>query len=177
MAKSTFILLSLMVFLTSCKKESTPKSTQGYFFDYNVRMKSKQEEPTIINGYWGFVKEYKGDFMPVLGGEAKQPKIATNKILFFEADWKDEIEETAVDKNGVKLYDLAQIRKKEIAPKFVLSPNRKGFYQFDPNGKTYVGLIQVSKNLGYMNGGLQIFGNLNNELINYTMRIDYQATF
>ncbi len=177
MLKKAFLLIAVILFVSGCKKDSTPKSARGYFFDYRVSMSNKLDEATIINGYWGYVKEYKGDFQPTLGEKPKEPKIATNRLLFFEADWKDQIEATAITKNGVKFYDLSKISKQDIEPKITIYPNKKGFYQFDPNGRNYVGLIQVSKRLGYMNGGLKEFGGLNNELVNFDMRIDYDATF
>lgn len=176
--KKVLSLLVLTLVIVSCKKESTPKSSSGYFFDYRVSISNKIEEPTIINGYWGYVKLYKGNFMPDPSAESpREPKIATNKLLFFEAEWKDAIEATATMRDGVKFYDLAKIRRENIQPKVVMYPNKKGFYQFDPNGKQYVGLIQISKRFGYMNGGLKEFNDTNNRPVNLEMRIDYDATF
>ena len=171
-----FVLLATIVL--SCNKGGTAKSSSGYFFDYRVSISNKMEEASIINGYWGYVKLYKGNFMPDPSAEKpREPKIATNRLLFYEAEWKEAIEATAVTRNGTKFYDLNKINRQDIKPKIVIIPNRKGFYQFDPNGKNYVGLIQISKRFGYMNGGLKEFGGLNNELVNLEMRIDYDATF
>lgn len=178
MMKKVLGLLIMVLLVAACKKESTPKSSDGYFFDYKVSISNKIEEPTIINGYYGYVHEYKGNFMPnPEAAEPKKPKVVTNQILFFDAVWKEEIEKTAITKDGIKFYDLRKIKQENIQPKFFIYPNKQGFYQFDTNGRKYVGLIQVTKRLGYMNGGLKEFGGLNNQLINYEMRIDYDATF
>jgi hypothetical protein len=176
--KKLLFILGLTLILFGCKKESNPVSSQGYFFDYNVRMKNGLTEPTIVNGYWGFVKEYKGDFMPNPDAEqAREPKIKTNRLVFYEAEFKDKIEAAAIDRNGTTFYDMSKINKEDLQPKFYIYPNREGFYQFDTNGKKYIGFIQISKRLLYMNGGIKEFGGLNNQLINFDMRIDYEATF
>lgn len=176
--KKGLLIVCCLLFFVGCKKDSTPKSAQGYFFDFKIRMDKDINEPTIVNGYYGKVLEYKGDFMPDPTAETqKEPKIATNTLVFYEIDWKDEIAKAAIERNGVTFYDMSKIRAEQIQPKVYISPNRNGFYQFDTNGKKYIGFIQISKRLLYMNGGLKEFGGLNNELINFDMRIDYDASF
>jgi len=177
MKKVLFALVAVLA-LYGCGKKNNPQSTQGYFFDYKVRMNNKQNEPTIVNGYWGHVKEYKGNFMPDPSAEKpKEPKTRTNRIVFYEADFKSVIEEATIERNGTTFYDMSKISEADIEPKFYIYPNRNGFYQFDTNGRKYIGFIQISKRLLYMNGGIKEFGGLNNQLINFDMRIDYDATF
>lgn len=177
MKRILIAVLGLFV-LWGCKKDSTPQSAEGYFFDYNVRMDNDINEPTIINGYYGHVKEYKGNFMPNPSlEEQKKPAIATNRLVFYEVAFKDDIATAAIERDGTTFYDMSKISDLDIEPKYYIYPNKEGFYQFDTNGRKYVGFIQVSKRLLYMNGGLKEFGGLNNELINFDMRIDYDATF
>jgi len=176
--KKGLLVLSFMALLLGCKKDSTPKSAEGYFFDYKVRIDNDINEPTIINGYYGLVREYKGNFMPDPTSEKqREPKLATNRLVFYEAAFKDEIASAAIERNGTTFYDMSKIRNEEIEPKFYIYPNRNGFYQFDTNGRKYIGFIQISKRLLYLNGGITEFDGLNNQLINFDMRIDYDATF
>lgn len=173
-------LLAITLFTSflvlGCKKDNTPVAG-NYYFNYKVRISDKIEEPTIINGYYGKVRKYEGDFMPSPDTEAREPEVAKNIILFFEARFQEEIEETVFTKDGTQFYNLKAIEKKGIQPKVIIFPNDDGFYQIDTNANEYVALIRINAKRGYFNGGLQKFGGLNNELKEQEMRIDYNATF
>lgn len=177
MKKLGFAICCLVI-LAGCKRESNPVSANGYFFDYKVRISNNLTEPTIINGYYGKVQEYKGNYMPDPSSEeARKPKVATNRLVFYEADFRELIESAKIERNGTTFYDMSKLGKEELEPKFYIYPNKEGFYQFDTNGRKYIGFIQISKRLLYLNGGIKEFGGLNNQLINFDMRIDYDATF
>lgn len=176
--KKVLLLVIVFASVAGCKKSSTPQSAAGYFFDYSIRIDNDLKEPTIINGYWGYVKEYKGNFMPDPSAESpREPKIAHNRLVFYEAAFRETIEAAAIERNGTTFYDMSKLNKADLAPKYYIYPNRDGLYQFDPNGRKYIGFIQISKRLLYMNGGIKEFGGLNNQLISNDMRIDYDATF
>ena len=172
------LVITLFTSLTvlGCKKDNTPVAT-NYYFNYKVRISDKIDEPTIINGYYGKVRKYEGNFMPSPDTEARQPEVAENILLFFEARFEEEIAETEITKNGTTFFNLKAIEKKGIQPKVIVFPNDDGFYQIDTNGNEYIALIRINAKHGYYNGGLQKFGGLNNELKEHEMRIDYNATF
>ncbi len=176
--RGKIILLSIALsFLAiSCKKDTVPQQ-DDYYFTFNVKMSNRINEPTIINGYYGHVLEYEGNFMPTTDGPAKAPDTVRNDIYVYEASLMDSLQQAKVQKNGVDFYDLKQLEKQEIKPKYIIRPNKSGFYQLDTNSKEYLLLIQTSKRLGYYNGGPLKVGGNTNVLINQDLKIDYKATF
>ena len=177
MKLKTLSLVIIAIFaLSSCKKKNTPQK-DDYFFSYTVKIHKKILEPTIISGFYGKVMKYEGDFMPSPGVEPRTPEVTDNAILVFTADLKSQIEETAVEENGITFYNLKKLKKAEVKPKYVIKPNKSGFYQMDLGAGEYCFLIEIKKARAYYNGGLQTFTTKDGELKEMEMRIDYNATF
>ncbi len=169
------LAIAVLIAVASCNKKDVPQ--KSYFFSFKVNISNKITEPTIINGYYGQMNLYKGDFSVQDSTNTKTPVPASYTVLIYEAANKDKIEATAYTKNDKKFYSLKKIKKQDIQPKFVLTPNKKGFYQFDPNDNEYVALICINKRTGYFPGGLGTLPAPNNELRQLEMRVDHQATF
>lgn len=174
--KNILLGLTLVMVVLSCRKDEVPVQ-EPYYFTFDVKISNRISEPTIINGYYGHVLEYEGNFMPTTDGEPKRPDTVRNELYFFEATFLEQIQQTKVQKNGTDFYDLKALEKNEVKPKFIVKPNKGGFYQIDTNQKEYLVLIKARKNLGYYNGGPLKVGHTTNQLINLDMKIDYNATF
>ena len=158
---------ALLVFLLlniSCVNKSVLQN--GYFFKFKISISNKITRPTIINGYYGTMNRY-------LAGPGSAPQPVRNHILLYELEHKEAIENAAVQKNGTIFYDLKNLRKADVKPKFIIVPNRKGFYQIDTNNKSYCVLIRAKRNLGYFSGGAAMLQKLSNEVRELEMRIDY----
>ena len=172
------LALSILLVVASCGKKNVPLT--NYFFTYKVAIKKKILEPTIINGYYGQMNLYKGDFSTKndsTGTSTKLPQPVNYSILLFEESQKEILESVVYSKGNTKYYDLGKLKKQDIQPKFEIVPNKSGFYQADTNGTAYLVLIRLNKRQGYYSGGLGTLKAVNNELINLEMRIDYDATF
>lgn len=177
MKLKTLSLVLIAIFaLGSCKKKTTPEKKE-YFFTYEVRMKKNIVEPTIISGFYGKVMKYEGNFMPSPDMEPNKPEIARNDILVFTADLKDKIKATAYQEEGITFYNLKELKKQDVAPKYIITPNKSGFYQMDLGAGDYCFLIQIKKNKAYINGGVQTITTKPGELKEKEMRIDYKASF
>ncbi|GHE70954.1 MULTISPECIES: hypothetical protein [Roseivirga] len=168
--------LILAVFAVSCKKDSVPQQ-DNFYFSYKVKMSNKITSPTIINGYHGHVLKFEGDFMPSTDGKTNAPDTVRNELYFFETSKLDQLQAAMIEKDGTKFYDLKLLEKKEVKPKFIIIPNKSGFYQIDTNNKEYLVIIKVNKKLGYYNGGALKLNATNGTLRLMNMRIDYKATF
>lgn len=177
MKLKTLSLVLIAIFaLGSCKKKNTPQK-KDFFFTYQVRIKKNILEPTIISGFYGKVMKYEGDFMPSPGVEPTQPEAVRNEILVFTADLKEKIEATAYEEGGITFYNLKKLKKEDVAPKYIIRPNKSGFYQMDLGVGDYCFLIRIKKNRAYINGGVQTITTKAGELKEKEMRIDYKATF
>lgn len=162
---SRFILaFSILLVVTGCGKKNVPQ--RDYFFTFKVAINNKITEPTIINGYYGTMNRY-------ADGPESTPEASNNCILLYELRHKEAIEAATVQKNGTTFYNLKKLRKQDVKPKFVIIPNKKGFYQIDTNDKSYYAMIKVKGNLGYFNGGVTVLNQLSNELRELEMRVDY----
>ena len=179
--KNIALLALTLLALSSCNKKDKPLK-KDYFFTYNVRIANKITEPTIISGYHGTVNFYEGDFMPKKNpetGEAiiNKPKPVRNEILIYTGDHKGKIDSVAYEDNGFKFYDLKKLKKQKVKPKYIIKPNKSGFYQIDLGTGEYVALIRVKKTKGYFNGGARILSATTGTLKELEMMIDYKATF
>lgn len=177
MKLKTLSLVLIAIFaLGSCKKKNTPQK-EDFFFTYKVRIKKNITEPTIISGFYGKVMEYEGDFMPSPDVEPRQPEPARNEILVFTGDLKEKIDEVAFEEEGITFYNLKKLKKANVAPKYIITPNKSGFYQMDLGAGDYCFLIRIKKNRAYINGGAQVITTVAGELKEQEMRVDYKATF
>lgn len=182
--RTRLILSSLFVtaFFLGCKKENVPQEDKQYYFTYRVKIADKIKEPTIISGFYGHVMEYKGDFMPQISDsttqtKANKPVPVRNKILLFQADQKEAIESVAYQEEGITYYNLKKLKKMRVEPKYTIVPNKSGFYQFDLGDKEYYILLELKKNKGYYNGGVQLLKGTTSTLQELELRVDHNATF
>ncbi|OEK00586.1 hypothetical protein BFP97_03280 [Roseivirga sp. 4D4] len=169
------LAIAVLLLAASCNKKDVPQ--KDYFFTFKVKMSKKITEPTIINGYYGTMNLYKGDFSVSDSTNTKQPVPATYEILLFETSQKDVIDATSYLKDGKLFYDLKKIKKAKVEAKFIITPNKSGFYQFDPNDADYLALICINKRTGYYPGGMATLPSPNGSTRKLDMRVDYQATF
>lgn len=179
--KNIAILALTLFALTACKKKNTPQK-KDYFFTYKVHISKKIEEPTIISGYYGKVMEYEGNFQPaqdpVTGNSATpQPEPAQNEILVYTADKKEQIDGAAFQKDGITFYDLKKLKKAKVEPKYIITPNKSGFYQMDLGTGEFCVLLRVKKNKAYFNGGVRTLSATTGSLKELEMRVDYNASF
>lgn len=168
--------IALSVLAVSCKKDTVPQQ-DDYYFTFRVKMSNKINQPTIINGYYGHVLLYDGNFMPTTDGPAKTPDTVRNELYVYEASLLDSLEQGKIQIEGGEFYDLKKLDKNNIKPKFIIKPNKSGFYQIDTNAKEYLMLIKVTDRLGYNNGGPLKIGGNPGLLMNLDPRIDYDATY
>lgn len=169
------LAISVLLLIASCNKKDVPQKT--YFFTFNVKMSNKINEPTILNGYYGTMNLYKGDFSKTDSLNTREPVPARFEILLFEESTKEILDKTSYLKDGKVFYDLKKIKQAEIEPKIIITPNKNGFYQFDPNDADFLAIICINKRTGYYPGGLGMLQSPNGSTRKLDMRIDYQATF
>lgn len=169
------LAIAVLIAVASCNKKDVPQ--KSYFFSFKVKMSKRISEPTIINGYYGQMNLYKGDFSVKDSTNTNEPVPASYPILIYQAVHKDKIEATSYLKDGKIFYNLKEIKKLDIEPKIVLTPNKAGFYQFDPNSNEYVALIRINKRTGYYSGGLGSFFSRETQLRQLEIKVDHQATF
>lgn len=179
--KTVALLALAFIALSSCNKKSKPLKP-GYFFTYNVRIANKITEPTIISGFHGKVLNYEGDFQPKINPETKEaivrePETVRNEILIYTADLKGKIDSAAFEDNGFTFYNLKKLKKAKVKPKYIIRPNKSGFYQLDLGTGEYLALIRIKKNRGYFNGGVRTLSATTGSLKELDMMIDYKATF
>ncbi len=179
--KTVALLALAFIALGSCKKKNTP-TKKNYFFTYNVRISNKITEPTIISGYYGKVQKYEGDFQPKQDLETneaivRKPEPVRNEILIYTADQKGKIDSVAFQDNGFTFYDLKKLKKAKVEPKYIIKPNKSGYYQIDLGNGEFLALIRIKKNRGYFNGGVRTLKATAGSLKELEMMIDYKATF
>ena len=167
--------------LSSCNKKNTPSKKKDYLFTYNVRVSNKITEPTVISGYHGKVLKYEGDFMPKMDASGNnatnKPEAVRNEILIYTADMKGKIDSAAYNDGDVQFYSLKKLKKAKVKPKYIIKPNKSGFYQIDLGTGEYLALIKINKKKAYFNGGVRTLTGTSDKLTELDMRIDYKATF
>ena len=173
MTKKAFGLLALVVLLVSgCKKGDLPQ--ESYYFTFKVKIDNRITEPTIVNGFYGTLIDKNGKVKSKKDTVQENTNpIARNAIYLFETEHKDEIEKTALESKGKTVYSLKKIQKADIKPKFIIIPNKHGFFQFDTSNIPYLALIRVKGNLAYNQSGLVPLPALTGELIKLDLILDY----
>ena len=149
MNKKAFrFLVLIMVIISGCRKDEVPQ--KSFYFSFRVNISNKITEPTIVNGYYGTLTDKNGKVKLKKNAiEENITTVAQNCIYLFGVDKKEAIEEVSFEKNGKIVYDLKQLKKADIKPKFIIIPNKSGFFQFDSGDQPYLPLIEVKGNLGY----------------------------
>lgn len=175
--KTILSVLIIFSFAVGCKKKDSKKQDKDYFFNYRVQISKKILEPTIISGFYGNVMEYKGNFKPDANGETKKAEPSQTRILLFLAENKEALDGVAYQEAGKTYYDLRKLKKKKIAPKYTIIPNKSGFYQFDLGDQEYYALLEIKKSKGYFSGGAKLLKGTVSTLEELEMRVDNGATF
>jgi len=175
-----FMALAILA-ISSCNKKNTPSKKKDYLFTYNVRVSNKITEPTIISGFHGTVMKYEGDFMPKMDATGadvtNKPEVVRNEILIYTADLKGKLDSATYTDDGVTFYSLKKLKKAKVKPKYIIRPNKSGFYQIDLGTGEYLALIKINKKKAYFNGGVRTLQGTSDKLTKLEMRIDYKATF
>ena len=175
--KTVALLTLTLLALGSCHKKSNPtKRKKKYFFTYQVRISRRITKPTIISGYYGKLMKYEGDFTPKTekGNETRPQAVPVqNKILIYTAEHKGKIDSAAYLENGITFYNLKQLARAKVKPKYVIKPNKSGFYQIDLGTGEYLALIKIKKNKAYFSGGVRSLSAKNDLLEELEMRIDF----
>ena len=167
-----FLVLAILM-LSGCRKEDVPQ--ESYYFSFRVNISNKITEPTIVNGYYGTLIDKNGKVnLKKNAIEENITPVAENCIYLFETDKKEALEAAATTgKNGVTVYDLKQIKKADVKAKFVIIPNKSGFFQFDTGDQAYIPLIELKGNVACYPDGLTDLPALTGELIKLDWAIDY----
>ncbi len=174
MTKKAFLFLIVgVIALSACNKEDIPK--EPYYFTFYVKINKRITEPTIVNGYHGTLTDRNGKVKLKKDSiDANITPVAQNDIHLYDATHFDKIQEFAIESSGVTVYDLKKIKKADIKPKFVVTPNKSGFFQFDTGEIEYIPLIAVKGKKGYYPKGLTKLPALTGELIKIDLAIDYK---
>ena len=174
-SKTILPLLVLLLLFAACRKNSIP---QVKTTTLKVKIPNKIKEPTIISGFYGYVMKYEGDFMPKMSADGqnmtRKPTPVDNKLYIYAFDHREKIEQAKSASKGKGFYEL---RKIDAKPKYIITPNKYGFYQMDLGEEKYCILIAVDKKHLYYNGGIGVISSSRKDLMQIEMRIDHNATF
>jgi len=187
--KNTHILLITLISLISCSKKEVenPKSIQ---FEENTPVTSKEKEivtdtviieaniiePTIKNGLFGFVIEWKGDFMPGSTPTGTKDSIQRD-IYIYEKLTFDSIQNARTEKYSWFWY-VDSIKQKPLK---IVKTNNKGFFQVSLDSGNYSAFAKFNQNTFYTNGGTSD-GQLgqveyeNNTLMQRNFDIDFEKS-
>ena len=167
--------LVLFFIFASCKKNNVPRVKATTL---KVKIPNKIKEPTIISGFYGYVMKYEGDFMPKISADGqnmtRKPTPVDNKLYIYTFDDREKIELAKSASRGTGFYALKKIDAK---PRYIITPNKYGFYQMDLGEEKYCILIEADKKHLYYNGGVGVISSSRQDLLQLEMRIDYNATF
>ena len=168
----TALFLLLLVASAGCKKDEVPQ--ESYYFTFNVRMSNKINEPTIVSGFYGTMTNKNGKVKLKKNAIEENIKpVAQNKIYLYDADNIEQIRAHATESEDITLYDLRKLEKEDIKPKFIVTPNKSGFFQFDTGDKSYIPLVKVKGNKGYYPEGLKELPILSSELVKMDIVLSY----
>ncbi len=165
---SSFIFIVLLLFLHACGKENVPQKEsqeEPLALTFKLKMHKKLGEPTIINGYYGRLL-VSGEPKKQLDSTAIRGLPSRNPIYVYEASSLPGLEKVAFQKKGKTFYDLKKAEEKEnVVPRYIIKPNKSGFYQIDTDNKMYYLLIETDRNTGYYPTGPLKIGSTEKRLV------------
>jgi hypothetical protein len=176
-------VIFLLLGLISCEENNLPNND-----NHNDKLTSIETDtifiedgrmsPTIQQGFYGFIIELKGDFMP-----GEEPSVGTidsvqmDLYVYYKLTF-DSIKNARSEQNHW-FWIVDSVNQVPLA---IIKPNDNGFYEIDlPNGN-YTGLVKIDDKNFYTNGGLED-GHIgamildNEELIKQDFQVDYQASY
>lgn len=166
---SGFIFIGLLLFIYSCGKKNVPQQEspeERLPLTFNVKISKNLEEPTIINGYYGKLLVASDQKRTTTDTTATQDKPSRNLIYVFEASALPALEKVAFEKKGETFFDLKKAEEDErTIPRYIIKPNKQGFYQIDTDSKIYYLLIATDRNTGYYPSGPLKIGTKEERLI------------
>jgi hypothetical protein len=153
MVRLNFFLLILLVI--SCEKDNPNPNSQenpdNKILTDTIIIPSDIDSPTINKGFYGFILEWKGDFMPgsdnTSGGtiDSVQMDLYVYTKLTFDSVMNARTDDFSV------FYLVDSIKQ---TPLNIIKSNNKGFYQIMLDSGVYTGLVKINKDSFYINGGL-----------------------
>lgn len=165
---SGFIFIGLLLFIYSCGKDNVlqqESQEEPLPLTFKIRMHKKLMEPTIINGYYGrllVAEEPKKQ----TDSTATQGSPSRNAIYLYEVSALPGLEKVAFEKKGKTFYDLKKAEETEnVVPRYIIKPNKSGFYQIDTDSKMYYVLIETDRNTGYYPTGPLKIGSTEKRLV------------
>lgn len=167
--KYGFILICFLFLLHSCGKNNVPQQESpkaSNALTFTLKIQKEMVEPTIINGYYGRLltardkKRKENDSTSVEGLPSR------NLIYIYEAEALPALNNAAFQKNGKTFYDFKKAEDNEnVRPRYIIKPNKQGFYQVDTDSKIYYLLIATDKSTGYYPTGPLKLGSEEQRLI------------
>ncbi|MBN1117422.1 MAG: hypothetical protein JXA77_09475 [Bacteroidales bacterium] len=152
-----WFLLFFLLGLISCNEnnspiienpnDSIPNVTEVLIKTDTIIVEDNIITPGIQHGFYGFIIEYKGDFMP---GTEYPGTIDTVQmdLYIFNKLRLDSIQNARPDRAS-PLWLVNSIKQIPVA---IIKTNNLGFYEFEiPNGE-YTGLIRIDNEHFYANG-------------------------
>ncbi len=157
--KNTFLLLITLISLSSCSKKEVehPRSIQFEETDPvtfkeivtdTVIIEADIMEPTIKNGLFGFVLEWKGDFMPGAAPTGTIDSIQRD-IYIYEKLTFDSIQNARTEQYSW-FWNVDSIKQKPLK---IIKTNNRGFYQIQLDPGNYSAFAKFNSTTFYSNGG------------------------
>lgn len=176
--KIPFFLLLITLVITGCKK-TTHEIKTPTLPTVVLTTPAGIKTPTIKNGVYGFIKEWKGDFMPGFGPNGNSGTIDSvqKEIHLFEQQNLNAIQHARLEPYG-QFWSISQLN---ISPKFIIKANEYGFYEAELPAGEYSSLIKIDNDRYFINrfNGSGSFGPvliLQNSVYNIHFDIDYDKT-
>lgn len=164
-----------LLLISSCKckdKEEFNPQTATVILSVDMNLKS----PSITKGFYGFLTEWKGDFMPPPPYNGTIDSVKRDIYVYKETTF-DEIRQARI---GFIFWSLSNMPFK---PLYIIKTNGYGFFEADLPAGTYSLFILVDGNRLYRNsisGRNGVIGKIvvdDNSLIQHDLKIDYEASY
>jgi hypothetical protein len=134
--------------------------------------------PSIQKGFYGYILELKGDFMPGEGpGTGTIDSVQMDLYIYGKLTF-DSIQNARTEQYSW-FWFLDSINQIPLA---IIKPNDRGFYEIDLPTGDYTRLVKIDDQRFFSNGGREdghlgpmILGD--NELIKLDFKIDYEASY
>jgi hypothetical protein len=146
--KSLMFILLLPLLVMCSGNRSGEKAFSTKYSDITIVTDENLSAPSISNGYYGYVVELKGNFMPGIDGSSGGMIDSVQKEVFVYNKLTFDDLKNARTEMYSSFWFIDSISS---APVAIIRPNTNGFYQLKLPPGNYTGLIKIDETRLYNN--------------------------